>query len=578
MADMWKWIWSYDKKHIPALLGALALTTLAAALSLVNAPLSGTIVDRVILGGETSLLWPILGLMLSATCIKLIIRYIFQVIFEHVSQSILQELRVNMFRLLQRMDSAYFDRTRVGDLMSHMTGDVDAVRHFHSWVIYQAFENTLIFVFALSILFSIHVGFAALFLAVTPLIAWAAIQLATKVKPTFSIIREQFSKLNAVVQEYIAGNRVVKAFAREEYESTRFNKENEGYRQRNRESARIWGTYIPLIEFFSGLLMVLMISVGGILIIRGALTVGELVVFSSLVWAITNPLRMSGWIINDIQRFRASLERIYSLSTTKPALEDAAEPYNPDLATAGDGTIVFSHVTASYQGDRVIEDISFEVRAGQTVGIVGPTGSGKSTLMRLLRRAQDPDSGSILIHDHDIKNWSLEILHKTVGVTMQDVFLFSDSIDVNIAFADPEASREAVVAAAKLANADVFIQLLPQRYDTIVGERGVGLSGGQRQRVALARLFLANPPVMILDDTTSAVDIETEKQIQESIRTLKGTHTLFIVAHRLISVEHADLILVLEHGRIAQRGTHAELIAAPGYYREVWEHQNGRGA
>jgi len=539
---------------------------------MVNPSLTGILVDKVVIGRDFGLLWVLLGLLLGATVLRMALRYLFVMSFENVSQRFVKAMRESLFSRLQHLDFAYFDRTKTGDLMALMTGDLDACRHMVAWVGYQTFENLLVFLFSVMVLFTIHAGLTLCLLVVTPFIAVSAFFLARDVRPMFGKVREQFSRLNSVVQENIAGNRIVKAFVREEEELRKFRVENDEYRKRNIAASRVWGKYIPLIEFFSGLLVVIMVMGGGWLILEEQMTVGSLVVFTGLVWALTQPLRMAGWLINDMQRFAASLERLHELSQIESALPVSTSPV-PHGAVQG--RFEFRHVGFGYGETPILSDLNFTVEPGQTVGIVGPTGSGKSTLIRLLARFQDPTQGQVVLDGTDLKDWPLDRLRSSVGYAMQDVFLFSDTLEGNIVFGRPEATVEQAVAASKKALAHEFIEHLPEGYDTIVGERGIGLSGGQRQRVALSRLLLADPPVLILDDTTSAVDLETEAHLQETMRDLHGRKTLFIVAHRWSTIQHADLILVLQEGRITQRGRHAELIAEPGWYREVHRHQLG---
>jgi ATP-binding cassette subfamily B protein len=569
---MYHWFWSFLRRDRFLMAGALGVVVVVSALGMVNPSLAGILVDKVILGRNFGLLWPLLGLLVGATVARMALRYLFIMTFEHVSQRMIKAVREALFSHLQRLDFGYFDRTRTGDLMTLMTGDLDACRHMISWVVYQCFENLLIFVFSVAVLFTVHAGLTAMLLLVTPFIVASAYFLAKEVRPMFSRVWEQFSKLNSVVQENIAGNRVVKAFVREEEELRKFRIENEEYRRRNLDAARVSAKYIPLIEFFSGLLMVIMLLGGGWLIIKGGMTVGALVVFTGLVWALTQPLRMAGWLINDIQRFVASLERLFRLSRIESAI---SPPTEVSASAAVQGRVEFQDVSFSYGDEPILIGISFVVEPGQTVAIVGPTGSGKSTLVHLLARFQDSTAGQVLIDRRDVRKWPLEDLRSAIGYAMQEVFLFSDTLEGNIVFARPDAPVETAVEASRDALADDFIQELPEGYDTIVGERGIGLSGGQRQRIALARLLLADPPIMVLDDTTSAVDLETEAHLQQTMRRLHGKKTVFIVAHRWSTVRHADLVLVLADGKIAQRGTHDQLIAEAGWYREVHRHQLG---
>ena len=571
---MYRWFWGFLRRDRYWMVGALVLTVICSALGMVNPTLTGVLVDKVILGRDFGLLWPLLGLLIGATVLRMALRWMFVMTFENTSQRMVKSLREHLFTRLQHLDFAYFDRTRTGDLMALMTGDLDMCRHTVAAVGYQSFENILIFVFSVSVLFTIHAGLMATLLLVTPFIAIATFLLAKEVRPQFGRVRAQFSKLNSVVQENIAGNRIVKAFVREQEEQRKFLVENDEYRKRNLEAAAVWGKYIPIIEGLSGLLMVIMVLGGGWLILENQMTVGALVVFTGLVWALTLPLRMSGWLINDMQRFVASLERLYELSRIESSLLPSVNKVAVPSGKA-QGRFEFRNVDFAYGERNILTGLNFTVEPGQTVGIVGPTGSGKSTLVRLLARFQDPTAGQVLLDGIDLKDWPLEQVRCSVGFAMQDVFLFSDTLEGNIVFGNPQASVEEAVAASRQAMAHDFISRMPDGYDTIVGERGIGLSGGQRQRVALARLLLADPPVMVLDDTTSAVDLETEQHLQATMRTLHGRKTMFLVAHRISTIAHADLILVLEEGKIVQKGRHQDLIQEPGWYRDVHFHQLG---
>jgi ATP-binding cassette subfamily B protein len=572
---MHPWLRVHLKPYRWAFIPAILFTFAVSALNLVNPLISGALVDKVIVGGQISLLWGFLGLMLGSIVVKSLIRYSYLMVFEHVSQDTIRACREELFAKVQRMDFGYLDRTKTGDIMAHMTGDLDAVRHFIAYVIYQFCENGSVFFMAIVALFFVNWKLTLVMLVITPFIARFTIGLSKDVKPTFTAIREQFSRLNSVVQENIAGNRVVRALVREDYETDKFQAENDAFRERNVESALVWAKYLPPIEFFSGLLPVILILAGGVMIIRGELSLGQLVTFNGLIWAINQPLRMAGWLVNDAERYSAAADRLSKLYKLKSAIEEKAEGAKPDRVK---GRVEFRAVSFSYGDESVLKDVSFVAESGQTIGILGPTGAGKSSIGRLLCRFYDRDAGGILLDGIDVRDYDLDYLRSRVGIAMQDVFLFSDTIEGNIAFGNPLASVEAVQRAAELANANEFVEELPEGYDTIIGERGVGLSGGQRQRVALARLLLTAPPVMILDDTTSAVDIETEERIQASIKALRGKHTMFIIAHRISSIMHADQILVVKNGRIVERGTHEELRRLGGYYEEVFRHQTGRGA
>jgi ATP-binding cassette subfamily B protein len=456
--------------------------------------------------------------------------------------------------------------------MARMTGDMDAVSHFLAWVVYMVLENASIFLFAVIMMASINFKFTLVLIAITPVIGFLAYKMTFEVRPTFSAIREQFSRLNSVVQENISGNRVVKAFAKEEYEIEKFTKANENFRIKNLESAKVWEKYLPVLDSLAGMLSVIMTLVGGIMVINGSLTLSELVVFNGLIWALNNPMRMAGWLINDIQRFAASAEKIKGLMEAEPKIKSVDFPLDKQRIS---GHVEFKNVSFSYEDEEVLKHISFEANPGQTVAILGPTGSGKSTLVNLICRFYDVTEGEVLIDGMNIKEWDIKRLRDSTAVAMQDIFLFSDTIEGNIAYGAPQAPIEQVRKVAGLAGAHEFISSMPEGYDTIIGERGVGLSGGQKQRIALARALLKNPSILILDDTTSAVDMETEQKIQKALKSVYSNRTNFIIAHRISSVKNADLILVIDKGSIIEKGKHEELLAKRGYYYNVYINQFG---
>jgi ATP-binding cassette subfamily B protein len=396
--------------------------------------------------------------------------------------------------------------------------------------------------------------------------------MSVKVKPAFTAIREQFSRLNSVVQENISGNRVVKAFAKEEYEIYKFSRENAGFKDKNTEAAKIWEKYLPVLDSLAGALSIVMIFAGGIMVIRDNITLGELVTFNSLIWALNNPMRMVGWLINDTQRFAASAEKIMAILNKEPKIKSSEQALGGKKL---EGWVEFRDVSFGYGNARVLKNISFKACPGQTVAIIGPTGSGKSTLVSLISRFYDCTKGKLLIDGRDIKDYGLRQLRESIAVAMQDIFLFSDTIEGNIAYGVPEVSLEKVEWAADMAGAHEFITDFKEGYDTIIGERGVGLSGGQKQRIALARALIKDPSIIILDDTTSSVDIETEHKIHHMLREFYKDKTAFIIAHRISSVKNADLILVLDSGSIVERGTHNELLALKGHYYSVFMNQYG---
>lgn len=567
-----RWFLSYLKKYKWMMLLGLVLTTMISVLAIINPYVSGLIVDEVITGGKFDLLPRLILTLLVVTAVRGVLRFFYQVVFECCSQGTLYTLRDTVYRRLLEEDFAFYNRKRTGDLMSRQTGDMDAIRHFVAYVIYAVYENILLFGFALIMIFTVNVKLALLMMAVLPFTAITTYLQAREVKPAFQRNRDCFSSLNAFVQENVSGNRVVKAFAKEDYEIEKFNKENDAFRASQLDASKIWMKYVPVFEMLSNLLTIILMVYGGYMVIRGEISLGNMVTVNGYLWMLTVPLRMAGWWVNDIQRFVTSVEKIYDTYTEEPSVKT---PENAPARKHFKGYVDFQDVSYQADGEDIVHDIDFSVKPGQTVGIIGSTGAGKSTIMNLLCRFYDTTSGRVLVDGTDVRDLNLYDLRDNIGMAMQDVFLFSDTIEGNIAYARPDCPFEEVKKAAIMADANHFIQALPDGYDTIVGERGVGLSGGQKQRISLARALLKDPSILILDDTTSAVDMETESYIQTQLKKLRNNCTIFIIAYRISSIKDADLILVMDNGRIIERGTHAQLLAQNGYYATAFHNQYG---
>lgn len=567
-----KWFYSFLKKYRGRLIFALFLTTVTSLIAIVNPYISGIIVDDIIKGGNHEILPMMMIIMVGTTILRAVLKYWFMMICEKASQNMLYTMRDYVYRKLLAQDFDFYNKNRTGDLMSRQTGDMDAIRHFVAWVIYNIYENILLFVIALVMMFLVDVRLALIMITVLPLTALTTFKQLKAVKPAFGDIRQHFSSLNTAVQENISGNRVVKAFAKEEFEMEKFEKENDGYRQVQLTAAQVWRKYVPVFEFLANVLSIILYLFGGIMVIKGDMSMGNLVTASGYLWMLNMPLRQAGWLANDYQNFITSVEKIYATIIAEPSIR---EPENAVVRERLNGEVVFSDVSYRAEDEEILQNISFHVKPGQVVGIIGATGSGKSTLMNLLCRFYDVTSGEVKIDGINIKNMDLHSLRDNIGMAMQDVFLFSDTIEGNIAYGRPHCSFEEVEAAARIANAHDFILQMPDGYDTIVGERGVGLSGGQKQRISLARALLKHPSIIILDDTTSAVDMETETQIQNELGSLSNGQTVFIIAHRISSIKDADQILVLDDGHIAEAGNHEELLAKKGYYYTVFHHQYG---
>ncbi len=566
-----KWFWSFLAKHKGKMIVGLIIITIVSSMSVINPKISGFIVDSVIQKKMYKYLWPCAGAIVFVSVFRESFQYLALMLFEKSSQGVLFDMRDALYRKLLHEDFTFYNKNRTGDLMSRQTGDMDAVRHMVAYVIYNLFRNIVWLVAAVVMVFFVNTKLALSFLVVLPVTAFVVVMQMKAVGPSFAKVRQCFSSLNSYVQENIAANRVVRAFAKENFEINRFQKENAAYRQSEIDASKLWQKYVPIFEFLGTVVQVILMIFGGYLAIKGELSLGDLVTVNGYIWMLTSPLRMLGWLTNDVLRWKASIDKIYNTYMAEPLVKEKADAINKKV----EGNIVFDHVSYSADGENILSDVSFSVEKGHSLGIIGSTGSGKTTIMNLLCRFYDVTEGSVKVDGTDVRDYKLLSLRENIGMAMQDVFLFSDTIEGNIAYGDPDCPFEAVEKVAKLADADDFIKKLPDGYDTIIGERGVGLSGGQKQRISLARALLKNPAIIILDDTTSAVDMETETQIQKALKTVTQNRTLFIIAYRISSVKDCDNIIVMDEGKIVESGKHGDLIKAGGYYERVYKHQYG---
>ena len=567
------WLWShmdppYRRRHILA----LAICVFSCMLLLVNPALSRRLIDDVIVAQNPDHLLSILAVMLVVKLGREGLRYLMVITLETDSQNVIFNLRRHLFAKLQYSDLRFYDMHRTGDLMTRMSADLDWCRHFLAFICYRIIDASCTFLFATVYLLLVNWKLTMLLIVITPILLLITKTLSRHIRPRFVFMREKLSEMNTAAQENIAGNRVIKAFAREEYEKDRFEEKNHAFMNSHLRINKLWLTFFPMIELLVNAIQLVTVFVGSLFIIRGELTPGELAIFTGLSWAVSNPMRELGNLINDLQRFSTSVTKVMELSFNQPEIVDEPDAVPHEHMQ---GKVEFRDVSFQIDQKTILEDVSFTVEPGQTVAVMGPTGGGKTSMIHLLARFYDTSSGSVLVDDCDVRRWKLQELRSGIGTATQDVFLFSDTVEGNIAFGDQELTLDEVKDFARRADAAEFVDQLPDGYDTIIGERGVGLSGGQRQRIALARAMAVRPSILVMDDTTSAVDSETEQYIQAQLRTLPFSCTKFIIAQRISSMRDADLILVLQDGKITERGTHQELLARRGYYWQTYCLQYG---
>ena len=491
---------------------------------------------------------------------------------EKASQGVAFDVRNQLFAKIQRLSFSYHDRAQTGQLMTRATNDVELVRQFTGQALFQMINSAIMLFGSSLVLFLMNWRLALITLLVIPAIGGVLFFFVISIRPMFTVIQDRLGQLNTILQENLAGIRVVKAFARAPYETTRFKVSNQAYKEINMDFIRSASGAFPMIFLFSNLGTVLVLWFGGLQITEADLSVGELVAFMTYQVFLVQPLMAIGFLSGIVARASVSAERIFEVLDAPNEVTD-----RPDAITLPPitGQVEFERVKFRYVGQtaNVLDGVSFVVEPGQAVAILGATGSGKSTIINLLPRFYDATAGRVLIDGRDVREVTLDSLRSQIGIVLQETTLFSGTIRDNIAYGRPEATDEQVIAAAKAAQAHEFILEQPDGYQTRVGERGVGLSGGQKQRVAIARALLLNPRILILDDSTSAVDAETEFQIQQALDRLMKDRTSFVIAQRISTVRNADLILVLERGKIAAMGAHEDLMMDSPLYVEIVQSQ-----
>jgi ABC-type multidrug transport system fused ATPase/permease subunit len=550
--------------------GVIASFVLAAAsmgVSVLIPYLVGRAVDDI--RGDGTDLWPLAIAVAVAGVLRLAFSVSRRLVAGRVSLGVEYDLRNRMYGHLQSLELAFFDTQQTGQLMSRATVDLQSVRFFLGYGLIFLAQSAITILIAAVVMFALDPGLAAVALAPTPFVIWIAYRYGQRNRPASQEVQQRIAELTAEAEENIGGVRVVKAFAQEQRQLRRFGKAVARVFDQSMVSTRLRAFYSPFIGFLPQLGLAALLLVGGRQVIDGRITVGEFIAFYGYVLLLTGPMRWLGMALGMAQRAVASGARVFELLDRSPRLVAApdAQPMPP-----GGGRVEIRNATFGYAGEEpVVRDVNLDVEAGRTVALVGPTGSGKTTLVMLIPRLYDVDEGAVLVDGVDVRDLDPASLRREVAVVSDDAFLFSASLRDNIAYARPEATDEEVVRAAERAGLEELLDELPDGLDTLVGERGLTLSGGQRQRVAIARALLAEPRILILDDATSSVDATTESQIKAALAEVMKGRTTFVIAHRLSTIALADEIVVLEGGRVAARGTHAELLERSELYAEIAE-------
>ncbi|NLM51420.1 MAG: ABC transporter ATP-binding protein [Firmicutes bacterium] len=564
MKRLFKYIWRYKFLYIIPVFSMLV----AVGLDMFNPIVSQKIIDDVILGGEHEKLARLLFAFLGITAGRASFGYLRNYFFDYAGSKISVEIRTDLFNHIQKLPFSYFDNVNTGEIMARTTEDVHTIWTTLAFALRAFSEQILYLIIATILLFTTEWKLALLTFCIMPLLLYLAFKLEKKISAAFGALSDQNADLNTCAQENLAGVRVVKAFGREQYEIKKFFRENEGYCQRNIDVAKIWSKYHPGIEFISNFILVLVISVGGMFVVRSQLTLGELVKFNGYVMMLVWPMRMLGFLTNMLARCNASAKKIAKIMAIEPTI---TSPKDAVVPKEFKGHVVFENVSFKYNDEYVLQDININAPPGSTIAIMGTTGAGKSSIINLIGRYYDCTEGRILVDGIDVKKMDLQALRNNIAVVMQDTFLFSDTLYENITFGVDNFADKDFQEAVADAQVEEFVQELEDGYETIVGERGVGLSGGQKQRVSIARALLKKSKVLILDDATSALDMETEYLIQQALEKRKVTK--FIIAHRISAVKNADEILIVENGRIVERGTHESLLRRKGKYYAIYREQ-----
>ena len=564
---------SYIWEHKFAYLLAICSLLISVSLDMLSPQLTRHIVDDVITGGEIHKLKYLLAGILCIGIGRCIFQYTKEYTFDVAGAKIMGEMRKNLFDHIQSLSADFFDRTGTGELMSRIKDDIDRIWDgltFVGMLMIEVVVHTSIVLFCM---YSLSWKLSIIPTICMALSALIAIVMENKLGAVYESISEENAQLNTVAEENLAGVRTVKAFAREKYEISKFLSHNKRYYDLNMQQSKVFVKYSPYISLITKLLPLSVLVSGGMLVMQGEITLGTLTAFIEYSMNIVWPMEMLGWLTNSLSSAIASNKKLKAIYREVPSVKNPDEPV---ILSEVKGKIEFANVSFhKADGYEILHDISFTIEPGKTLGIMGATGAGKSSLIYLLQRLYDVTDGAIYLDDVDIRKLSLKQLRSAVSLVMQDVFLFSDTITENVKLGKKALiSDKAVQKAAKAAQAKGFIERMDKQYETVIGERGVGLSGGQKQRITIARALAKKDPILVFDDSTSALDMETEQQIQETLDKLAGT-TKIIIGHRISALCRADEIIILENGSIKERGTHQSLLAQKGLYYQTYQAQYG---
>ncbi|MDE6969727.1 MAG: ABC transporter ATP-binding protein/permease [Eubacterium sp.] len=562
----------YIGKNWYLYLFAISCMICAIVLDMLYPKITQSIVDDVILNGRQQLLTKLLAGIVLVGIGRSVCGYLKEFLFDVLASKIASLLRKDLFGHLQTLSAGYFDNANTGELMARVKYDVDKIWNALGFVGMLTIEVTIHVSFVLYCMFQLSYQLALIPLAAMAICGITAVIMERRLDGVYEEISEENAALTTVAEENLAGVRTVKAFAREKHEIAKFLSHNERYYELNITQSKIMVRYYPYFQFIGKALPVFMAVLGGSFVIKNRLTLGALVAFIEYSRNCTWPMEMMGWLTNDLSAAVASYKKLQKIFDEEPEIKDQAEAR---VLERIEGEVAFEHVSFGLDGKQILSDIDFKIPAGHTLGIMGATGSGKSSLISLLQRFYDADEGVVRLDGADVRTLTLRQLRGSINVVLQDVFLFSDTIEENIKMGKRrQLAMKEVRKAAQDAQASGFIEKMDEQYQTVIGERGVGLSGGQKQRISIARALSKQSPVLVMDDSTSALDMETEHEIQKMLQEL-GHTTKIIIAHRISAVCHADEILYLENGCIAERGTHQELMAKRGLYFQTFEAQYG---